>query len=570
MLQFGSWFSGLRGKLLLLVGIPMAILVVVSSIAVLNFRSQDHKLGAITETQVPETVVIGHLRMNNHAVMRFLWTAFVDKSARKEQLNLLSERIRQESDDIHKFQTFHLDETSKSKFAVVPDIWDEMIDHFSDAILLLEKNTEVDDQTAKRIILEKLAGPSGHLVDVLKDCETAILDRTNTLGKGALADSHYAVTVVLAASFIGFIFSLIFGLFTSSRLSRNLIYITQEVSSSSQQVDAASGQLAAAGQQLSTGATQGAASLEETVASLEELSSMVKLNAENAYKAADLSQDGKQAAERGETEIHQLISAMDAISNSSKKIEEIINVIDDIAFQTNILALNAAVEAARAGEQGKGFAVVAEAVRNLAQKSGNAAKEITTLIKDSGAKVENGAKIANQSASVLNTIVTSIKKIADLNKEIASASQEQSTGIGQINTAMNQLDQVTQNNASSAEESAAASEELSSQSKMLQEMVNNLSKVVYGANHSMVQTTNTSHNWHETLKLSVPGNGHSRQFQAQNKKKGEVVQLKNWKDKQPNQGKQQEQQTSNNKNNGTGDIATVENWSGSDHTISGS
>jgi methyl-accepting chemotaxis protein len=208
---------------------------------------------------------------------------------------------------------------------------------------------------------------------------------------------------------------------------------------------------------------------------------MVKLNADHAREASALSHQSREAAEQGEKEITTLISAMADMAKGSKKIEEIISVIDDIAFQTNLLALNAAVEAARAGEQGKGFAVVAEAVRNLAQRSAVAAKDITVLIKDSVEKAESGSKIADSSGEVLKNIVTSVKKVSDLNTEIASASQEQSTGIGQISKAMNQLDQATQTNAASAEEVAASSEEMSSQADALQKMVADLTEIVEGA-----------------------------------------------------------------------------------------
>ncbi|RYZ67811.1 MAG: chemotaxis protein, partial [Proteobacteria bacterium] len=221
--------------------------------------------------------------------------------------------------------------------------------------------------------------------------------------------------------------------------------------------------------------------LAETVASTEELSSMVKLNSDNAKQAAALAHTSCKSAEEGENEIQSLITSMTDISASSKKIEEIINVIEYITFQTNLLALNAAVEAARAGEQGKGFAVVAEAVRNLAQRSASAAKDITVLIKESVTKIERGSKVADSSGSVLKNIVTSVKKVSDLNSEIASASAEQANGISQITKAMNELDRATQQNASASEEVAASSEEMSSQAYSLRSLVTELMALIEGA-----------------------------------------------------------------------------------------
>jgi methyl-accepting chemotaxis protein len=208
---------------------------------------------------------------------------------------------------------------------------------------------------------------------------------------------------------------------------------------------------------------------------------MVKLNADNAREALKLSQTSQQAAEQGESEMRRLNDAMGDISTSSKRIEEIINVIDDIAFQTNLLALNAAVEAARAGEQGKGFAVVAEAVRSLAARSASAAKDITSLIKESVVKIDRGSKLADESGVALKNILAAVRKVSELNQQIASASQEQSTGITQISRAMNDLDQSTQRNAASAEEVAASAEQMSAQALLLRDEVENLSRLIDGS-----------------------------------------------------------------------------------------
>lgn len=257
--------------------------------------------------------------------------------------------------------------------------------------------------------------------------------------------------------------------------------VIEDLSMNSGQVKEAAQQISSSSQSLSQASTEQASSLEETVATLEELTSMVKVNAENAASAATLSAQTAEIAAQGEREIFSLVNAMGEIATDSKKISEIIGVIDDIAFQTNLLALNAAVEAARAGEQGKGFAVVAEAVRNLAQRSAIAAKDIADLIQNSVDKVERGGKQAHQGGEVFAKILDAIKKVNNLNNEIAAANQEQSNGIGQIGIAMNQLDQVTQVNAATSEEAAASAEELSAQASGLQNTVAVLVEAIKGS-----------------------------------------------------------------------------------------
>jgi methyl-accepting chemotaxis protein len=244
-----------------------------------------------------------------------------------------------------------------------------------------------------------------------------------------------------------------------------------KVAMASQAITTASSELSSASQSISAGAQEQASSLEETAASLEEMTSAVKQNADNAQQAAQLARGAREVAEKGGKVVGEAVEAMREINASSRKIADIITAIDEIAFQTNLLALNAAVEAARAGEQGRGFAVVAGEVRNLAQRSASAAKEIKGLINDSVDKVESGSKLVNQSGVQLEEIVTSVKRVTDIVAEIAASSREQSTGIEQVNTAVTQMDSVTQSNASQTEELAGTADGLSSQAQGMMTLV---------------------------------------------------------------------------------------------------
>ncbi|MDM0031961.1 methyl-accepting chemotaxis protein [Variovorax sp. J22P271] len=233
----------------------------------------------------------------------------------------------------------------------------------------------------------------------------------------------------------------------------------------------ASGQIAVGNQDLSSRTEEQASSLEETAASMEELTSTVKQNADNARQANQLAASASEVAVKGGEVVSQVVDTMASINASSKKIVDIIGVIDGIAFQTNILALNAAVEAARAGEQGRGFAVVASEVRSLAQRSAAAAKEIKGLIDDSVGKVGAGSALVAEAGQTMEEIVGSVKRVTDIMGEITAASQEQTSGIEQINQAITQMDQVTQQNAALVEEAAAAA-------ASLQEQAGNLSQIV--------------------------------------------------------------------------------------------
>ncbi|WP_034296572.1 methyl-accepting chemotaxis protein [Herbaspirillum sp. RV1423] len=254
-------------------------------------------------------------------------------------------------------------------------------------------------------------------------------------------------------------------------MNDSLLKIVGEVRTGTDTIATASTQIASGNLDLSSRTEQQAGSLEETASAMEELTSTVKQNADNARQANQLAVSASEVAQQGGAVVGQVVDTMGSINESSKKIVDIISVIDGIAFQTNILALNAAVEAARAGEQGRGFAVVASEVRSLAQRSAAAAKEIKVLIDDSVDKVDSGSKLVEQAGTTMAEVVASVRRVTDIVGEISAASTEQSTGIEEVNRAITQMDEVTQQNAALVEQAAAAAQSLQEQAGKLAQVV---------------------------------------------------------------------------------------------------
>ncbi|WP_428304918.1 methyl-accepting chemotaxis protein [Lacipirellula sp.] len=463
-----AWFTRLSvGAKLFAAFMSLLLLMgIMGTIAILKMASLNSSVVELNDNWIPARAETNVMNTNasDHRVQTYkLYTVTTpeDRAACKKSLADFTTKIQANYDALVKLCA------SPEEKQVLDELKGKMNTYFAQTDSLIKLVDEDNRDEANKILLGPLFESREALsASIAKELE---INRTGCNNEAATALVAYSTGRMVTLSVLGI--NVLLGLGMAAWISRWFTRAIVEVDDISNSVASASQQLAAASEQLSSGAQQSASSLEETASSLEEITATVRQNADNADQANQLANSSRETAEKGGAVVAQAVDAMGEINRSSRKIADIITTIDEIAFQTNLLALNAAVEAARAGEQGRGFAVVAGEVRNLAQRSATAAREIKGLIEDSVQKVETGSELVNKSGETLGMIVTSVKRVTDIVAEIAAASREQTVGIEQINKAVAQMDQVTQSNASQTEEMSGTAVALSGQAEQLQSVV---------------------------------------------------------------------------------------------------
>lgn len=480
----GKWFRGLRRKLLSLVTFGIVLLATVGFFLNYSLESVVDIVDDVRLVQAPRIQVINDLSRTFWVINQRLWRATSIQNV--DMRKILTQFVTESGVEAEKLMeqlaaSPGLDTATKELLTQIQQKdWPQAKKNIQDSLEVLVQDTPEAIPNAIAKINSEVMPALSELEKNMNTLLSTTTDLTKTTLEASSKESRTVSMISQIGSGVACLLLIIYGVIVASRMAHQLSGISTEINQSTSKVNTASTQLSQSSHELSTGASEAAASLEETVASLEEISSMVKKNAENAQTAGSMATKAAEDAVQGEKHMESLVSGMSEIARSSKKMEEIINVIDDIAFQTNLLALNAAVEAARAGEQGRGFAVVAEAVRSLAQRSAEAAKDINQLISDSTEKVTAGTKLADSSGQALKKIVSAIKEVQQLNQEIAQGSQEQSQGINQISQAMNLIDKSTQTNSFAAGQTSQFSQDLASESNQLEQQVQLLIEFVDG------------------------------------------------------------------------------------------
>ncbi len=527
----------LKAKLLSLSTFLVCISILLGAVSYWSLSRVIKNYSVITDTSYPNTATMLQM-FSNYRSSRIellqLMSPLVSAESKKKSHQTIEENLKSDKDLHEKYMSIDFLPGEEPVYTEFRKSLDDAYANVRDAMKLIDEGKTDPASVAQlnELVYVKLtdigaaARAASHKLRTFH-YEQADLAKANAL-QAAKEATQLTIALILVLGAVGFVAAFLF----SKSLVKTLKEISDALDDSSTQVSSAAGQIASSSEELSQAATEQAASLEETSASVEEMSSMITINSENANKASTNSMGSQKQAERGQKVVGEMVQSMNhinesnnnimnQINNSNEQMTEIVKVIqeietktkviNDIVFQTKLLSFNASVEAARAGEQGKGFAVVAEEVGNLAQMSGNAAKEISDMLASSVHKVEGivnetkskvevlitegrekvriGTKVAEECGEVLAEIVTNVAGVTTMASEISNASMEQSKGIQEITKAMGQLDQVTQTNSATSEEAASAAEELSAQADSLKNQVLTLVAVINGTAAPVTQAS---------------------------------------------------------------------------------
>ncbi|HYC41950.1 MAG TPA: methyl-accepting chemotaxis protein [Noviherbaspirillum sp.] len=501
-------------------GVVTTLLVLLASLAYLRISSLTGEINTMVNDRYPKTVIANRIKADLDESIRSMLNVLImqDAGQIKKELTNIEERNKSIDSSINKLNTIITDDKGKEQVKAIVELRDKFLPAQNKFVALINEDKKDEAMIKLMFSVRPLQGKYFEQLDGFIKHQDGEMAKS---GEDSTAAAQQTAIFILALAAGAAALSILVGFLTTRRITgplneavnvakrvadgdltseikvktqdetgelmkalqhmnASLARLVGEVRHGTEAIADASREIASGNMDLSHHTQEQAASLQETASSMGQLTQTVRQNAENAREANDLAATASQIAEKGGAVVSQVVQTMGSINESSRKIVDIIGVIDGIAFQTNILALNAAVEAARAGEQGRGFAVVAAEVRSLAQRSASAAKEIKQLIGDSVEKVDTGARLVDQAGSTMNEVVASVKRVTGIMSEITAANQEQSASIEQLNHMIVQMDGVTQQNAALVEEAAASAESMQNQASTLSQLVS-----VFKLNNSM-------------------------------------------------------------------------------------
>lgn len=507
MEYFTQWLKGVRGQLLLLAMISVGSYATLLSLSAYEFSQLGTAIENTSTVRIPLMFSAAEMDSSQNSVLRWLWTAYAnaDTQSRNNALTRVSTDVKNFESARQSYLKLPQDAKMTELFAPVNQIWSDVQSEISQVATSLAKNVRATDQIALGVLNEKIAPAFTRLDQAMDKLNGARIETNKADAERDLHRMNQMVTFIIVGGIITNICICIFIFFLGSRLANGLTAVTRKIGESSKKVTSASHQISSSSQELAEGTSQQASAVEETSASMEQVAAMVENNSRSAENSLKLATSVKTGTERGSQAMEQLRNSMAAILESNKKIEGLVKVIevirdktaiiDEIVFQTKLLSFNASVEAERAGEHGRGFAVVAQEVGNLAQMSGKAALEISSIVKDSikdaealtaenHERVSAGAILVQETATILDEIQTNSETLLSGSSSIVSASKEQLIGIKQVNSAMENINKITQEAAGTSEETASAAKGLDDQANNLNRLVLQLSTYINGRDDS--------------------------------------------------------------------------------------